>query len=308
LFDIIFLTLISLNLIIIKEKSIIKLLLKFIKNIKINIWLMSTVEKITELLRYKIQLETMKLTDSLTNLTDELIYHIKNEINEIMSSEHIEISNNENIRENNEHLTPFTNSSDDEHNVNLMPNEECLFIDRPTNENSTQQSLPDNYYTSITDSSDDEHIINASTNEENLSTEQSNNENSTQHINIECNRQTTNTTEDEIAAPLRGIYNYIIDDIQPLNSSISVIPVPPQLNVNNTSVSCPLNIINSFPCFLSKKDSSDKCAICFNSYTKNENLCNIGCHLFHFNCITEWLKQSCYCPICKSDLRELWKD
>lgn len=52
--------------------------------------------------------------------------------------------------------------------------------------------------------------------------------------------------------------------------------------------------------------TSQCCSICQMPYEKDEIILQLPCrHIFHkAGCISEWLKCSVHCPICKLDLHE----
>jgi E3 ubiquitin-protein ligase DOA10 len=56
------------------------------------------------------------------------------------------------------------------------------------------------------------------------------------------------------------------------------------------------------------KDGADKtCPICFEDFQENEDVIPLPCnekHIFHDNCITEWLKNNNACPLCKKPIDE----
>ena len=66
--------------------------------------------------------------------------------------------------------------------------------------------------------------------------------------------------------------------------------------------------INSFP----KNKFEDlnkikeiKCIICLEEYKEGDEITTIPCfHMFHYNCISNWLKNHDMCPICKTNLNE----
>lgn len=48
------------------------------------------------------------------------------------------------------------------------------------------------------------------------------------------------------------------------------------------------------------KDGSN-CTICLSAYTEGELLKSLPCfHCFHTDCLDQWLKVSCFCPVCKN--------
>ena len=52
-----------------------------------------------------------------------------------------------------------------------------------------------------------------------------------------------------------------------------------------------------------QEDSNKQCTICFENYAEGEEVVTLPCdtrHMFHDNCIKEWLKQKDTCPLCKT--------
>ena len=49
--------------------------------------------------------------------------------------------------------------------------------------------------------------------------------------------------------------------------------------------------------------NQENCVICMNAFVKNEEIRKIKCtHLFHRECIDEWLGREKKCPLCKKDV------
>ncbi|CAF0746850.1 unnamed protein product [Brachionus calyciflorus] len=47
----------------------------------------------------------------------------------------------------------------------------------------------------------------------------------------------------------------------------------------------------------------EKCTICLNEYENSENVRRLPCmHLFHVNCVDQWLKMNKKCPMCRVDI------
>ena len=45
------------------------------------------------------------------------------------------------------------------------------------------------------------------------------------------------------------------------------------------------------------------CAICLKDYIEHDSICQLSCHethIFHSECLKEWLKQNYYCPYCRT--------
>ena len=55
---------------------------------------------------------------------------------------------------------------------------------------------------------------------------------------------------------------------------------------------------------VSKLDSEKKnCVICLEDFKNGDKACVLPCvHIFHTNCVKEWLKTKNFCPICKFKL------
>jgi len=54
---------------------------------------------------------------------------------------------------------------------------------------------------------------------------------------------------------------------------------------------------------LSSEDSTKQCSICFEDYAENDEVVTLPCdsrHIFHDQCITEWLRMKDTCPLCKT--------
>ena len=46
----------------------------------------------------------------------------------------------------------------------------------------------------------------------------------------------------------------------------------------------------------------NNCIICFENFKENEMILKLNCfHIFHKNCIENWLKNYSICPICKNE-------
>ena len=47
-----------------------------------------------------------------------------------------------------------------------------------------------------------------------------------------------------------------------------------------------------------------ECTICLEKFNINDKIINLEClHMFHNNCIKNWLKMKDYCPICKNKIK-----
>ena len=63
-------------------------------------------------------------------------------------------------------------------------------------------------------------------------------------------------------------------------------------------------IIELLPVYELKEKNNDSCAICVSDFEIGDKVTTIPCsHLFHSECIKEWLKINLSCPICKFGLK-----
>ncbi len=47
----------------------------------------------------------------------------------------------------------------------------------------------------------------------------------------------------------------------------------------------------------------DKCVICIENFVKNDMVTKLKCcHIFHKNCIIEWIKNKSICPVCRNKI------
>ncbi len=54
-----------------------------------------------------------------------------------------------------------------------------------------------------------------------------------------------------------------------------------------------------------KNEEPDLCTICYCEFEENEGIIELSCkHMFHQECIFEWLKRVSNCPVCKKKLKE----
>ncbi|XP_008216235.1 uncharacterized protein LOC100678661 isoform X2 [Nasonia vitripennis] len=52
-----------------------------------------------------------------------------------------------------------------------------------------------------------------------------------------------------------------------------------------------------------KEDTIEKCTICLSEFEENENVRRLPCmHLFHIDCVDQWLSTNSCCPICRVDI------
>ena len=52
------------------------------------------------------------------------------------------------------------------------------------------------------------------------------------------------------------------------------------------------------------------CTICLERYKNHDLVLEFNCsqHFFHKDCLKEWIKKSEYCPLCKHDLLEEFRE
>ncbi|XP_046397529.1 mucin-5AC-like isoform X2 [Ischnura elegans] len=51
------------------------------------------------------------------------------------------------------------------------------------------------------------------------------------------------------------------------------------------------------------EDNTEKCTICLSEFEENENVRRLPCmHLFHIDCVDQWLSSNKRCPICRVDI------
>ena len=50
----------------------------------------------------------------------------------------------------------------------------------------------------------------------------------------------------------------------------------------------------------------EQCTVCLNNLKANENVRSLPCqHIFHCDCIDEWLMRKAACPVCREDIKNL---
>ena len=119
----------------------------------------------------------------------------------------------------------------------------------------------------------------------------------------------------------RNNNNYINNIEIIISSSNSSISNNININIDNDYVNNDDNDIDSFSdnsvqnnnllidsiCLKNtSKLNPDKkeCTICLEKFNINDKIINLEClHMFHNNCIKNWLKMKDYCPICKNKIK-----
>lgn len=57
-----------------------------------------------------------------------------------------------------------------------------------------------------------------------------------------------------------------------------------------------------------KGKEMEECIICTEQFKEDSEVCELGCnerHIFHANCITEWMKTSTTCPVCRMPVKDI---
>jgi len=50
--------------------------------------------------------------------------------------------------------------------------------------------------------------------------------------------------------------------------------------------------------------NQDNCVICLNDFQEKEKVMKLGCdHIFHVDCMKDWLENNKECPLCKKDIK-----
>ena len=50
--------------------------------------------------------------------------------------------------------------------------------------------------------------------------------------------------------------------------------------------------------------NQDNCIICLNDFKEKEKVMKLGCdHIFHVDCLNDWLENNKQCPLCKKDIK-----
>lgn len=58
--------------------------------------------------------------------------------------------------------------------------------------------------------------------------------------------------------------------------------------------------------YLKRLGVDDQCAVCISSIKHNETVRRLPCHhVFHCECIDEWLKRKAACPVCRDQIDDL---
>ena len=66
-------------------------------------------------------------------------------------------------------------------------------------------------------------------------------------------------------------------------------------NINNN------NKIKNNDCYSANKYHINNCVICFEKFKLNEKIIKLNCfHIFHKECIENWLNKNNICPVCKN--------
>ena len=136
--------------------------------------------------------------------------------------------------------------------------------------------------------------------------EMKNDENFKRHHNKKNNYNNDSLYNEEQLA-FDAVEQQIIDEICP-NPDAMTYEQLLQLEENVGSVNKGLSIqqIEKLPIIKYKKDKNNEnyqCIICMEEFEKNEKVNLLPCgHIFHINCIKQWLLKQKSCPFCKSEI------
>lgn len=62
-------------------------------------------------------------------------------------------------------------------------------------------------------------------------------------------------------------------------------------------------------CMEGEDDHPEKCTICLSEFEEGEDVRRLPCmHLFHIECVDQWLATNKKCPICRVDIQASSKD
>lgn len=108
-----------------------------------------------------------------------------------------------------------------------------------------------------------------------------------------------------------NLINSWVNSISTVNNNIHVQYLEESQPIqNNMSDEMFSKMIKNFN--YSTDNEQKQCPICTLDFEKNEEIKSTPCnHLFHENCIREWLTQKCthpLCPVCRHDCREVFID
>jgi hypothetical protein len=174
-------------------------------------------------------------------------------------------SDNDNDSDRIQNESPF-NFNNNNNNYNNFNNNNYNFNNNYNNRNIDSYSNTDNII-----SLDEENIIN---------TRNLNNLNR----NININDSTSNSIQSSLISIRDSIYVSKSGDKDKLEEI-------PEININST--------------IELKKLKTKNCTICLEDYKVNDKLIFLPCfHLFHKDCIVNWVKRDSTCPLCKTNIND----
>jgi len=91
----------------------------------------------------------------------------------------------------------------------------------------------------------------------------------------------------------------------PVSSILNLESYESMLQLEDVPVGTSPEVVSSFPMFpyAGENLAEKNCTICLDDFKKDIMLRRLLClHVFHQECIDEWLKKSKKCPICNSDV------
>ena len=103
---------------------------------------------------------------------------------------------------------------------------------------------------------------------------------------------------DSLYSDILNVYNEILEEKQFENA------LTESLNTYKTPEKNP-NIKLDMPSILFNKEHKDyTCTICGDEIELNRNIVNLECsHIFHTECISEWIQYKAECPICRKMIK-----
>ena len=128
-------------------------------------------------------------------------------------------------------------------------------------------------------------------------------------MNFENNFNNNNYYDDDAGAALaiQAVEQQIMDEICPNPDKMTYEQLlAMEEKVGNVNKGLNKDKINKIPIVNFKKNyykDNNKCVICQEDFRDFEKVKKLGCeHLFHINCIDQWLKKDKKCPFCNKEI------
>ena len=137
------------------------------------------------------------------------------------------------------------------------------------------------------------------------------NENNDLYINEDINKYNNSILNNESKLDeyfaIQAVEQQILDEICPNPDSMTYEQLlKMEENMGNVNKGLSKEKIKKLPIILFKKNifkDEDKCVICQEDYIENEKILKLTCgHIFHNNCIENWLIKEKKCPFCKEEI------